>query len=227
MAEIRGNNGPYADKVLNTEFPSNSNKSKQRSSTEDTEKKEIKSIVSGPVIRKRKSLGKRFLETFFGDDTTNVGGYIIHDVLVPAAKSTVSDMITGGIEMLLFGERRRDDRRGRSGGYTSYSSYYNKRDDRRDRDITERRDAHKPSYSRHSYDEIILASRHEAKDVLDTLIDLVEEYGQASVADLYELVSITGNFTDNNYGWTDLRTASIRPVRGGYLVNLPKPVLIT
>ena len=83
--------------------------------------------------------------------------------------------------------------------------------------------APKPTYGRArlNFDDIILESRGEAEEVLSHLLELVENYGVASVADLYELVGITGSFTDNKYGWTNLSTASVSRVRDGYLLNLP------
>lgn len=214
-------------KIIESKYPSNAHRQKANVEVEDGPEKKVTRIVQGKVVTRKKSLGKRFFETFFGEDTTNVGSYIIQDVLVPAAKSTVSDMVTGGIEMLLFGESRRDNRRrSSSGGYTSYSSYYNRKDDRRDRDRDDRRDDRRSGGSRHSPDEIILASRGEAEDVLGTLNDLVERYDVASVADLYDMVGIATSFTDNRYGWDDLRGSAIRPTRGGYLLILPKTILI-
>ena len=55
------------------------------------------------------------------------------------------------------------------------------------------------------------------------MADLCETYGQVTVADLYDLVGISGSFTDNNYGWTDMREASVRRVRDGYILSLPRP----
>ena len=52
--------------------------------------------------------------------------------------------------------------------------------------------------------------------------ELLETYGIVSVADLYELVGIIGNYTDNKYGWTNLRNAEPIRVNGGYLLKLPK-----
>ena len=43
-----------------------------------------------------------------------------------------------------------------------------------------------------------------------------------SVADLYDLVGISGNYTDNKYGWTNLRNSDVQRVRDGYLLKLPK-----
>ena len=72
-----------------------------------------------------------------------------------------------------------------------------------------------------NFDDIILETRWEAEEVLSHMIDLIENYGVASVADLYELVGITGSFTDNKYGWTNLSSATVSRVRDGYLINLP------
>jgi hypothetical protein len=55
---------------------------------------------------------------------------------------------------------------------------------------------------------------------------LTFDYGQASISDLYELVGITANFTDNKWGWTDLRSSSVSRARDGYLLNLPRPILL-
>lgn len=77
--------------------------------------------------------------------------------------------------------------------------------------------------STHDFDEIILATRVEAEEVVDRLFDLVGRYESASVSDLYSLVGISGNFTDEKWGWTDLRGAGVERVRNGYLLDLPRP----
>ena len=58
---------------------------------------------------------------------------------------------------------------------------------------------------------------------MDEIIDM---YGRVSVADLYDLVGITGNYTDNNYGWTNLASAEPIRVRDGYVIKLPKAMPI-
>jgi hypothetical protein len=56
--------------------------------------------------------------------------------------------------------------------------------------------------------------------------DVIGEYGSVTVADLLEMVSLDSSFTDWKYGWTDLRGSSVKRVRGGYLIVLPKPILL-
>lgn len=71
--------------------------------------------------------------------------------------------------------------------------------------------------------DIVLASRSDAEEVLTQLRALLNDYGFVTVSDLYDLVGITSKITDNKYGWTDLKTAVIKGVRTGYLLDLPIP----
>ena len=203
--EIRKN--PYAnsDKALVANKPGEAHQPK------------VNQIVKGTVKRKKETTGDKLKKAWFGEDVVNVKDYVIFDVMIPALKSTLSDMISNGIEVLLFGETRGKRKKEGKG----YDSYYRRRDDR-DRD----RDRRSSVSSARAYDDIVLDSRGEAEEVLSQLSDLAYDYGQASVADLYDLVGISANFTDEKYVWFkgDLRTAGVRRVRDGYLLDLPRCV---
>lgn len=198
------------------EFPSNSHKSK----AEPPEKK-VKKVINGKVVKQKRGFSKRLAETFLEEDSKSVGSYILHDILIPALKSLIFDAFSGGLEASLFGGKQgRNTRREGGRSYTSYGSYYKSTDrDRRD----DRRDISRTGRARHDFGEIVLETRGEAEEVLSHLVDLTIDYGMASVADLYDLVGITSNFTDNKYGWTDLCDASVSRARRGYLINLPRP----
>ena len=58
---------------------------------------------------------------------------------------------------------------------------------------------------------------------LAVLGDIIEEYGLATVADLYDLCGITTEYTDENWGWTSARYMSVIRSRRGYMLQLPKP----
>lgn len=74
------------------------------------------------------------------------------------------------------------------------------------------------------FDEIILPTRVEADQVLERMFDLLDKYEIVTVADLYDLVGVDSNYTDEKYGWEDLRGADVdRLSRGGYLLDLPRP----
>lgn len=180
------------------------------------EDKKIKKVVSGEVKTKKKSGASKLKDAFIEDDAKNVGDYILMDVLVPAAKKAISDVVQDGIEILLYGETTA--RKRSTGSRISYNNYYSQPTRPRERD-RERYDT--KSYS---YDDIVLESRSDAEEVLNNMFDLIERYGMVSVADLYELVDISCKYTDNNYGWTDLGNASVSRVRDGYLLKLPRAV---
>lgn len=201
-------------------YPSNA-RSKKRA---PEEKKKVEKVIAGTVKQQKPSWWKKVAATFMEDDTRTVSDYVVHDVLIPAAKAMISDMIGGGIDMMLFGGRR-GSRTERMGGrsYVNYNGMSSYRNSTSIRDPRGSREMSRVGRARHDFDEIILETRGEAEEVLSHLVDLTIDYDMASVADLYDLVGITPNFTDNKFGWTDLRSASVSRVRGGYLLNLPKP----
>lgn len=198
-----------------TEYKANSHKVREerKQNKEVVERKKLEPIAKAKT--KKKSEIKKFTDVFIAEDVTSVKNYIVNDVLIPAAKKAISDIVTNGIDMILYGEARGKDRRRDSGSRVSYTKYY-ERD--RDRDYDRRRERR----SVYDYDDIILDTRREAEDVLNRMDDLIDAYGMVSVADLYDLVGVTGNYTDNKYGWTNLRNAEVRRTRDGYLIKLPK-----
>lgn len=192
---------------------------------EKTEDKKVERVVTSEVARRKKPLGKRFLETFIGGDAKSVAHYVLFDVLLPAAKDTAADAVSQGIERMLFGEVRSSSRRtgarpSGSGGYTSYNRFGTAPVPGRREDP---RGISRQARARHDFDEIILATRVEAEEVIDRLFDLVNKYESATVADLYELVGLSGNYTDDKWGWSDIRGAGVTRVRNGYLLDLPRP----
>lgn len=203
-------------RALSSEFPGNSHKKQKK------EDKKVTKIIKGNVVSKKKPLGKRISEVFGGANSGEVFHYIMYDVILPATKSTIADMVSGGIEMLLFGEtkgRRTSRERGKS--YVSYDKRFSGSPRRDERETVASRNR-----ARMNFNDIILDSRGEAEEVLSALVDLVETYGLACVSDLYDLVGITSAFTDEKWGWKNLSAATVCRVREGYLIDLPKPVEI-
>lgn len=196
------------------DYKSNSHKSKE-AQRESTPEKKIEKVITGSAKSKKKNEIQRFADIFISEDVGNVKSYILMDVLVPAIKKAVSDIVTNGIDMILYGETGHT-KKNSTASKVSYRSYYDKENDRR-RDYN-----FSGAKTGYSYDDIILDNRGEAEDVLSRMDELISTYGLVSVADLYDLVGITGNYTDNKYGWTDIRSASVIRVRDGYMLKLPK-----
>jgi hypothetical protein len=185
------------------------------------EQKKVEKVIEGNVKTKEKGLFSKLGETFLSEDASKVKSYILTDVIIPAVKDTIVDIVKNGIDMIFYGEPRADRSKQKGGGtYVSYNSYYNPSSRSRTTDTRDR------DRSRSNSREFIFDSRGEAEKVLDTLFDLVEEYKAASVADLCSLVGVTGEWTDNKWGWLDLKGSSVKRVHGGYILDLPRPIYL-
>lgn len=191
---------------------------KSDSAKKDTEEKKssgkkVEQITKGSVKSKKKSGFRKFMDAFIQEDAGTVKNYIWNDVLVPAVKKTFSDTVTNALDMFLWGKNGGRRPRGNA-ERISYRSYY-------DRPGVGLRESDRRQRS-YDYDDVILDSREEADEVLARMDELLQDYKMVSVADFYDLVGITGKTTDNRYGWTDLRNASVVRDRDGYLIKLPR-----
>jgi hypothetical protein len=202
------------------EFPANN----QASKADAPVKKDIQRVTSSDPVRKKKSLRKQFSDTFVAGDFRGAVGYVVMDVMLPAAKDMIVEAGSQGIERLIFGETRRRGSRSPQAGPTGYVQYNRMSGPTVASRISgPARAMSRAARSRFNFDELILESRTEAEEVIDRLFDLVSRYETASVADLYELVGITSTHTDHKWGWLDLHGAGVSRIRGGYLLDLPEP----
>lgn len=207
------------EKPVKLNYPGNSHK--ERDTPDKPEgRKPLEKIITGEAAQKKKTLGQKIAETFTGDDAQSVGSYILFDVVIPTVKTMISEAVSQGAERLLFGDSsRRSLGNRRPQQHTSYNKMYTARSEP---SRSEGRSISQRGRATHDFDEIVLESRGDAETVLDRLGDLIADYDVATVSDLYDLVGITGSFTDDKWGWFDLRGASVTRVRAGYLLNLPK-----
>ena len=190
-------------------YPSNSDKSKER--------KEITQVTEARV--KRESTAKKVVGEIIREDAKSVGETVLWDVIIPTVKNLISDTVTRGIESMLYGGDTRPSR-SRS-GYSDYSGYSRPKD-RRDRS-SERRPSRSARHAEPDRNEIIFDTRSDANDVIDRMSDLIDQYGQVSLADLNALIGASSNFIDDNWGWTDMGSFNVRQVRDGFMLTHDEP----
>lgn len=208
---LYADDGAGRTKVAKVNYPSNSAKMK------DEPKKPLieKVVTTGGVHQRQKPIVGKIVNSIVEERSGSVMEYIAMEVLLPAAKDMIIDAFSQGIQRLFYGDSR--SRRAESrGGYTNYSKLS------RPSEYEPRRELSRRERAAHDFDDLVIRSRGEAEDVLDRMRDLVRDYGAAKVTDLYDLVGLSGSYVDDRWGWTDLRDARVKPVRGGYLLELPR-----
>lgn len=202
------------------DYPSNSYRSKflgakkEEPEIEVIPEKKVEKVVTGKVTVKKKTAFSKFADSLIQEDIGSIRTYIFGDVLIPAVKKLIKDTVTNGIDMLLYGSAGGSSRDRGGSSRISYTRYS-------DRDRSTAREVR----ATYDYDDVIFESRAEAEEVLCKMDELIAVYRWASVADYYDLCDIQGTYTDNKYGWSNLRGASvIRTYGGGYTIKLPKAI---
>ena len=221
MSEPVGNQPrkPTEAKSAMSAISGNSHKTREAAAEQAVDREPIEKVVTGKVITRKVPWWKKFGQSMIADDATNVGEYILTDVVIPATKNLIVDMVGQSIERMLFGQSRNRARRSPVGLSLRDSVRYDRvRDDREPRRVMSRE-----ARARHDFDEIVLDNRTDAVDVIEAMADRIDQYGAITVADLYDLVGTTGSYADRRWGWTDLVTADVRQVSGGFLLDLPRP----
>lgn len=215
------------------DFPSNSHRAKNPETAkpatpaEPTRERRVAQVVDGDqVTRRKRPLRKRMGDAFTSADGESVASFIWRDIIAPMSRDMLYDVINGGAQRAIFGEARRGPSRGYGaspyggGGNTPYNARY-----------ANPASTPAPAISGtgrqyHNFEEIIIPERHQAEEVRTILYDLIDRFGVAKVADFYDAVGITPKFTDDRFGWDDLRGGKVRRVPGGYVLELPRPIAI-
>lgn len=197
------------------DFKSNSHKSKENARVKEKAEK----VISGTATRKKKSEVSKLASSVMAEDAKNVWQYVTQDVLIPSLKKAISDIVTNGIDMLLYGETG-VSKRTTSSGQTRipYRNYY-------DRNNSTSTGATRVSHSSYDFDDVIVDNRAEAERILRSMDAQIADFGSVTVADMYDLAGLNSNWTDNKYGWTNINAAEAVRVRDGrYVLKMPKAV---
>lgn len=207
---------------------SNSHKTKARaesSSKEESKREPLEKVISGKAVARKRSVGRKFLDLFKSGDTESVKDYVVFDVLIPQLKNTIVDVAREGIERMILGEIRGSSRSAfTSRGHVSYNRMSGST--RTTSRPEEPRRSARVSRGSHDFSDIVLEDRGQAEAVMDKLDMLIDQYGTATVQDLYEMVGITGSFTDGKWGWIEMRGFDTRRDRDGYVLLVPTPIAL-
>ena len=202
-----------ASDLMNADlYKPNSHKSKK----EQRDKPKATPVVKGTVTSKETSMVKRTARNVLAEDMNNVKSYIILDVLIPTIKDAIVNIVSNGINMLVYG----DSVPVKNGTRYNYNGITN----RKNNSITPKAMAAERRVS-HDFRDIEYETRGDALEVLSRMNEYIEDYGSCTVEDFYQFSkqSKYAKFTDRNWGWTQLGNIDIIRLRGGrFSLNLPR-----
>ncbi|MFL5661343.1 MAG: hypothetical protein ACJ8BW_08315 [Ktedonobacteraceae bacterium] len=214
------------------DFPANSAKARAQSEGRDPERgpERIERVTSAEASRRKRGLGSQFKNTFINGNARMAADYMFAEIVVPAIRDLVFDAFQGGLDRLIYGERR--SRRGGTAssysevGRVNYAGISSNRPSSSTSAST--RTLSRQARARQDFDEVVIPSRVEAEEVLDRLFEFLSRYGIVRVSELYAMTGIATDHTDHKWGWTSLRGAKVVRLRsGGFLLDLPEPEALT
>ena len=206
-----------------TVYPSNSHKQReeQKNVAPNPTEKRVQKVVKDPAKTKKNEI-RKIADIFISEDVANVKSYIFMDVLVPAIKKAIYDIVTNGIDMFLYGGTGKNKAGSGSTSKVSYRSYY----DQKNNNNGYRGSENAQPRNGFEYDDIEFSNRGEAEAALQQMRDAIGRYGIVTVADLYDMAGLTAPYTSQKYGWMSVNGVNVVRTRDGYILKLPRAVPI-
>lgn len=212
------------------EFENNSEAAKQAKSLEpavEDKGPHVDPIVTGVATAKKPSGFKRFRRSFIAGDASTVGEHVFWNLLLPGLQNVFADMWGSFGDMMIYGERRpyQGNQMAPMQGMGSNSRVSYASTTVAGPRVVLQSPTGVPApvvQQQFSPHDITLPSRPQAEAVITRMLEILQQYNQVTVANLYSLVNISSqSHLDYKWGWTDLGGADTRRVSGGYLIVLP------
>lgn len=214
MAEVKMND-PVADQ-LRQQYPSNSltNKPQQKPKPE---REKIAKVTTGKVSLQKESLGVKIKKMLLPGDVKDIKAYALNQVIIPGIKNGVLSLL----ELAFFGEVRR-----RVGGNSSSRTNYSYISSSNSVPIQRAQSISQKDRATHNFQNILFTDCQDAENVISTMLDLIDRYGQATVADFYDAAGFEAEYTDDHYGWKSFQKLESRRVRDGYVIDVQPPIYL-
>lgn len=189
------------------------------------EKPAVKAVASGKVSKA--NVIKKAGSAIIAEDGGTVKNYILTQVIIPTLKKTLVDIVQNGISILVYGTAAGFNRP--SNGYgnswnNQSNGYFNNIYARPNTYMSYGSGPRPAPMNTTGLNDIVFETQGDAEAVLSLMNEILAEYGRVSIADYYSASGQpASNYTDNNFGWTDLYDARVIRSYSGWQVRLPRP----
>lgn len=175
-------------------------------------------VISGNAKKVKKNGLEKMADVFVEEDLRSVRKSVMKENIIPGVKELISNTLHNAIDLIFFGESSHR-RVSKKNGYTSYSTIFSQKNPN-STGKSQRK-------GRYGFEEVCVETRAEAEDIMRSMYEQLDQYGSASVMDLYDFAGVDTTWTDNDWGWDDLDEAAIiRRAHDQYVIKMPKPIPI-
>ncbi len=179
-------------------------------------KKKFDKVVKGKVTLKEQNDIQKIANDFLAEDLKTVKDRIIADYLIPMLKNGLCSIFNSAINIALWGDdRSRSSSANSSRQRNSYDRYYQDGQNNR---------PGMPGRPARTLQNLDFEVRCDAEDTLNEMYDALRQYKQVSVGDLWDMMGVSNESTDYNYGWYNLEGSYVKGIPGGYRLVLPRPI---
>lgn len=199
-------------------YPSNSIMSRDK----PTEKEPVQPVVKGKTIQQKESIGQRIKKMIMPGNIHDARSYVINQIIIPGIKNGALSML----EMMFFGQvtNRFGQRTGWVQPRDSRTSYaYQSQSNLR---MQNSQIISRTQRETFSFNNITFVEYDDAKDVIESLLDILDRNGVVCVGDFYSLCGYKTEATDYDWGWTAFQKLEPRRLREGYAIDMQPPIYL-
>lgn len=182
-----------------------------------------KQIATAKKLPPKENIIDKAIHGFYGNDVnrSNLGEYILKERIEPIGKRMINNgaqnilkRLGDAVQVIIFGKVVNTN------GPTDYTSFSNPNV------INQKSTAPTAHKLMDQVDQFAFSTRNDASKVLEYLRGKIATYGSASVMDYYEAVNEPVDYMMANRGWMDLSMATISISAEGFIIELPRPILL-
>lgn len=187
--------------------------------------KNITPVVPPGAVKAKRPATKRFFDFVFAESAGALVRRIGTEVLMPRAKAGVEEALNSFIHGMFWGNGPSPMSNVVRGAVLRGSAQVYHNAQNMPSGLQQAQQQRQVSTG--NYQDIAFPTQQHAQTVLSNLYAVFNQYSVVSVADLYEMANIEPSTSDNAYGWLSLDAARISQDNRGFVLELPRPSIIT
>lgn len=179
-------------------------------------KERAEALVNGKLSDSKPSVFRNFKDEVIKSDFSSITSAVVSQIIIPKAVELITNAFESGVYMLFHGDLK---------GYKSSNAKFN--NGKTDYTIFSSNNAkfvRNDGVGSINYRDVCVPDLESAKAIVMKIEDILDNYSEVSVADVYSISGIRYNNNELNYwGWRSIRKSPIIKTGNGFIIKMPKP----